>query len=674
MLRYVSILTVLVALIPVPGCQDPESNDADEDTALTTQPGTPAGLPTTLDELSPLFDESTDMAPPVLEDVGYALITRFGDRGRDRHAREDVFAAYDHYLSHYWEFRTVAVEIVDTVGRDPNGGEVTFNVTSQFKLQDLQAELRFFYRGLNTVAEYHNNGVMTPIDDLHYTRSVDVHGATGQPLQVGDHMEFELSQFLDGSVEGFGGRAAYYGTTYLYVIGEGLMPWQADTVVGSDVCPCDGEISYPVPEEAWSGGRTTLPYQYSNEPRDHFMQMATNLAGDNAQPFVLGRRIVHTDFLDGTHSENNYVNGDIIDNPPFSEQVGKLGPHYTNRSCDACHVQNTRALPPAEGQLLEQYVIRVGDETGAPLPEIGSLLQSGSALGTSEGSVTLDSWTEDGGLRSPNYTFSGVTPAQASIRIAPQLVGMALLEAITEADVQALSDPTDANGDGISGRVHAVTDPETGQLRLGRFGYKATQASIRHQVASALNGDMGVMSAVYPDPDCGANQSGCEPSGVELEDADLQHVTAYVSLLGIRPQRDPDSPVNQAGEATFSEIGCAQCHTPTFQTSPYTAHAEVRDQTIHPYTDLLLHDMGPGLADSLSEGDASGAEWRTAPLWSIGLTAQVNQGEAYLHDGRARTLDEAIRWHGGEGQASNDAYQALTATEQDELLSFIGSL
>ena len=668
--------SIAVCALLTTGCAGDTGSTSSNDTATGTAGGTPSGTATNTDStaLVPLFDETTDMAQPVLEDVGYALITRFGDRGRDRHAREDVFAAYDHYLSHYWEFRTVAVEIVDTVGRDPNGGEITFNVTSQFKLQTLQAELRFFYRGLNTVAEYHNNGIMTAIDDLHYTRSVSVHGATGQPLQVGDHMEFELSQFLDGSVEGFGGRANYYGTTYLYVVGEGLVPWQANTVVGSDVCPCDGEISYPVAEEAWTGGRGTLPFQYSNEPRDHFMQMATNLSGDNAQPFVLGRRLVHTDFLDGTHSENNYENGDIINNPAFTEQSGKLGPHYANRSCDACHLQNTRALPPAEGQPLDQYVIRVGDAAGQPLANAGQLLQTGTAVGAAEGTAVLSSWTEEGGLRSPNYTFTGITPDQTSIRIAPQLVGMSLLEAIPEASVQALADPNDADGDGISGRVHAVVDPETGDLRLGRFGYKASQASVRHQVASALNGDMGVMNSVYPDPDCGSGQGDCGPAGSEFDDTDLEHLTTYVSLLGVRPRRDLDSPTNRAGEATFLAIGCADCHTPTFQTSPYTTHAEVRDQTVHPYTDLLLHDMGPGLADTLGEGDAAGSEWRTAPLMSIGLTDQVNQGEAYLHDGRARTLDEAIRWHGGEGQAANDAYQALTADEQAEVIAFVRSL
>ena len=469
------------------------------------------------------------------------------------------------------------------------------------------------------------------------------------------------------------GRAAYYGTTYLYVVGQGLVPWQADTVLGSDVCPCDGEFSYPIEERAWLGGRTTLPYQYSNEPRDHFMQMATNLSGDAAQPFVLGRRIVHTDFGDGTHSENNYENGDIIDNPVFSEQVGKLGPRYVNRSCDACHVQNTRALAPEVGGSLDQYVVKVGDGAGGPSPTLGRVLQSGEALGPSEGTVTLSGWVENNGLRSPTWAFSGGAPQAYSVRVAPQLVGMGLLEAIDEADVAALADPDDLDGDGISGRMHIVTDPQTGQPRLGRYGYKATEARVLHQVASALNTDMGVMTSVMPNPDCGSQQANCG-GGSELDDVSLGHLEAYIALLGMRPQRDLDDPAVVAGETHFTEAGCGDCHWPSFQTSAYATRAEVRDQAIRPYTDLLLHDMGPELADDLGEGGASGAEWRTAPLWSVGLTAEVNDGEGYLHDGRARTLHEAIAWHGGEGDAARQAYLAASAGDQAALLAFLESL
>lgn len=648
-------------------------------------PGDGDGIPIDETGIIPLFSEGSEMERPVLEDSGDALITRFGDRGRDRHAREDQYAAYDHYLSHYWEFRTISVEITDTIGRDPDGGEIHFRAWSEFLLEDQQAELRFFYRGINTVAEYHNNGVMDLVDEekLEYVRSVSHNPVENRPIEVGDPMEFELSQFLDKAVEELGGRANYYGTTYLYVAGKGLVPWQtngpgpADGECGGGAGNCAEEFSLPIPEEGWLGGRTTLPYQYSNEPRDHFMQMATNLAGDNAQPFVLGRRIVHTDFLDGVHSENNYEGGDIIDNPPFTEQIGKLGPHYINESCDACHVQNTRSVPP-EGGVLEQFVFKVADENGDPLPNLGGVFQPGNDLGASEGSVSI-SWNESGNLRTPVYSWSGVEPPRFSARMAPQLIGMGLLEAIPETAILALADPDDANEDGISGRPRIVIDPVGGQKRLGRFGWKAGQAKVIHQIAGALNTDMGVMTSIYPDPDCGSGQADCGASGAELDDDDLANLNKYISLLAIRARRDLDNPSTLAGEDLFEQIGCADCHTPTFQTSGYTELAEVRDQTIHPYTDLLLHDMGEGLAASLGEGNleegnASGAEWRTPPLWNIGLTADVNEGEAYLHDGRARTLEEAILWHGGEGQAANDAYQALSSEDQAAIIAFLKSL
>jgi CxxC motif-containing protein (DUF1111 family) len=258
--------------------------------------------------------------------------------------------------------------------------------------------------------------------------------------------------------------------------------------------------------------------------------------------------------------------------------------------------------------------------------------------------------------------------------MAPPLVGMGLLEAIVEDDILALADPDDLDGDGISGRFRTVTDPVTGEGRLGRFGWKSGQATVKYQVAGALNTDMGVMTSVYPSPDCGSAQSDCGSASPEFDDEDLDNVALYVSLLGIRARRDLDDPVALQGEGLFETIGCADCHIPTMQTSPYAFHAEVRDQTIHPYTDMLLHDMGPGLADNLGEGEATGAEWRTTPLWSVGLTADVNAGEAYLHDGRARSLEEAIRWHGGEGEASKNAYEALTENEKDAVIAFLKSL
>ena len=270
-----------------------------------------------------------------------------------------------------------------------------------------------------------------------------------------------------------------------------------------------------------------------------------------------------------------------------------------------------------------------------------------------------------------------------------------MLEAIPEQTVLALEDIDDANNDGISGRANRIADPENSNItRLGRFGWKAGSSSIAHQAAAALNTDIGVRTQLLPNLDCGSEQTDCRNNGSIMGSQQFENLVTYLTGLGVRPQRGWESGVEDQsivrGKEVFSDISCNACHIETMQTSEYHPFAEVRDQTIHPYTDLLLHDMGPGLADNLGEGDASGREWRTTPLWGLGLSACVtggvinptgNQGDeicapehAYLHDGRARTIDEAIRWHGGEGQASNNAYQALSDAQKQDLLNFLEAL
>jgi cysteine-rich repeat protein len=610
---------------------------------------------------APLFDATTALEPELQVETPTALITRLADRARDRHAREDQFMQYDHYLSFYWEHRTAAIEIVDTVGK--GGNTITFNVTTEWQLSSTEAELRFFFLGITTEAQYMNNGIMTAVpaldvpgeDRRHYTRSLNFNQKENRPLQVGDRLEFELSHFLAGVPRG---RNNYYGTAILYIVGQGVVPFEAQG---------PRQDSFPMPEAGWLGGGTTLNYQYSNEPDDHFMQMPTNLSNINGQVFVLGRRVHHTDFGDGSHDEST-------GNPAFTELANLLGRNYVNRSCVACHRKNGRAVPPAPGAPVDQYVVKVGDAAGAADARIGSVLQPRATSGATEGAAWIASWTENNGLRSPNFGFSGNVPTNFSARIAPQLVGMGLLEAIDEADIQALADEADSDGDGISGRLRLVTDAVTGETRVGRFGWKASQPTVRQQVAAALNTDIGVMTSVFPAPDCGSSQADCGATGAELGDPHLDELTAYLALLGVSARRNLADPVALQGEALFATAGCTGCHVDTFQTSPFHPHAELRGQTIHPYTDLLLHDMGPGLASTLSEGNASASEWRTAPLWNIGLTAGVSGGQGYLHDGRARTLHEAILWHGGEAEAAKQAYDGLTQGEKEALLAFLASL
>lgn len=668
-----------------------------------TTPGTgadtdiPDGIDTDTGEadtvaISPLFDASTALEPVDVFDRGDAIVTRFADRGRDRHAREDEFQSYDHYLPQYWEYRTARMLFVDTVAH--GGGTIEVSIVSEWRLSI--AEFRAWYLGLGTVASYSGNyapgfeevGPGTFDDDhsqisedgtqYRYSFTISSGYEFGVPvsLEVGQTMEFETSLFLDGAP---GARQNYYGTTHLYVVGVGgLVPWKA---VGDFADPSsEREDSQPIAAEGWLGGGTTLSYAYSDEPQNHFMQMATNLSPRNGQPFVRGRRVHHTDMLDGSHDES-------AENETFSELVGLAGPLYVHRSCDGCHTRNGRAAVEEPGALLDRWVFKVGDADGAPDPLVGRVLQPGATSGDGEGDVVIERWEEADDLRTPVFAFSNGEPARYSPRIAPQLVGMGLIEAIPEDDVLAWADPRDEDGDGISGRAQVVPDPETGAPRLGRFGWKAGASSVLHQTAGALNTDMGVMTSLFPEPDCGDEQANCGDAGAELSDAHLDDLVRYVSLLGVRARRDLDDADALAGELLFDETGCAGCHRPSFETTPYHPLAELRGQVIWPYTDLLLHDMGEDLADNLGEAEASGAEWRTPPLWGIGLGACVTGGvegpnqqevctphESYLHDGRARTLEEAIRWHGGEGAASRDAFAALSADEQAQLIQFLQTL
>ena len=673
-------------------CTSPDSRKIDSGTNVDSAGDTSSNdsaVVNELEEIVPLFDSSTELEPSNHFDNGTAIVTRFADRGRDRHAREDQFQSYDHYLSHYWLHRTARFRFEDTVAK--GGSTIDISMVTEWRLSI--AEFRAWYSGLGTVASYHGNyansftetgpgtfdidhqQVSDDGDQYRYTITLDhaftVNGGY-ESLAVGQTMEFEASQFLLNVPEG---RANYYGTTFLYEVGNGgLVPWDTDVN--------NRENSIPIDQSGWLGGRTTIPYDHSGEPDNAFMQMATNIAGENGQSFVEGRRIHHTDMLDGSHDESP-------DNGIYADLIGLVGPLYSVTSCDGCHKRNGRGALSETGEVLNTWVVKVGDNEGNSLPNIGTIMQPFSSIDNGEGSLTILEWLEtDDGLRYPEFTFSDEVPPQFSARIAPQIVGIGLLEAIDENDILLWEDPDDLNEDGISGRASRIVDPETSDIRLGRLGWKASTVSVRHQTASALNGDMGVMTSVLPEPDCGAEQENCgNDVGPELSEQHLDTLVRYVSLLGVRARRDLNDATTLQGEELFSDIGCADCHRPTFTTSMYHPLAELRSQTIHPYTDMLLHDMGEGLADSLGEGIATGAEWRTPPLWSIGLGPCVTGGvegpnqnqtcvpdEHYLHDGRARTLDEAIRWHGGEGNAAKEAYLLLSDDEQNAVVRFLQSL
>ena len=379
-----------------------------------------------------------------------------------------------------------------------------------------------------------------------------------------------------------------------------------------------------------------------------------------------------------------------------------LGPTFNAIACASCHINNGRGRPPENtAEPFESILVRLSqpgtDTHGGPKPlqNYGGQLQHRAMDGVPpEGTATI-TYTDSTGefadgtpysLRKPTVVFSelafGALPEEAmhSLRIANPVIGLGLLEAVPEAQLAALADPDDGNNDGISGRMNKVWSPTQQQTTVGRFGWKANVATVEEQNAGAALGDMGITSNINPTDNCPATQKECTQAAaidnaeVEFQEDFLIELTRYVRLIGVPAQRDADAPEVVKGAALFRGVGCVQCHLATLITGDDAPFAELQNQTIHPYTDLLVHDMGPGLADNRPDFAASGSEWRTPALWGIGLTKEVTGYEYYLHDGRARNLQEAILWHGGEAQAARDGFTALPADSRAAVLRFLQSL
>ena len=282
-------------------------------------------------------------------------------------------------------------------------------------------------------------------------------------------------------------------------------------------------------------------------------------------------------------------------------------------------------------------------------------------------------------LRVPRYSFQGlIGPLPGNLltspRVAPVNFGLGLLEAIPEASIRGRADPNDANHDGISGRVNTVFNVFTQRNALGRFGWKANVSNLLQQTAGAYNGDMGVTSSVFPAENCEGEFTGCARHGAEIDDETIGNVAFYTQTLGVPARRNPNDQTNKIGEAVFFAAGCDACHTPTQTTGVLPGVPAVSNQRIHPYTDLLVHDMGPNLADNRPDFDANGREFRTPPLWGIGLVGTVNGHTTFMHDGRARSIFEAVLWHGGEAANAREKFKSFPEFYRRALISFLNSL
>ncbi|MBE7176229.1 MAG: c-type cytochrome [Mucilaginibacter polytrichastri] len=375
-----------------------------------------------------------------------------------------------------------------------------------------------------------------------------------------------------------------------------------------------------------------------------------------------------------------------------------LGPIFNNVSCISCHISDGRGKVPGTGETAANVLFRVSlpgaGEHGnpVPVPGFGDQLQTRSILNVKKEADVNVRYTEtaytfaDGSaysLRTPVYTVSNSyipfpSGTLLSARVAAPVFGLGLLEQISEQDIIAAADPNDRDGDGISGRPNYVWDVLKMAKVLGRFGWKANQPNLLQQVAAAYNGDIGITTSIFPrESSEGQTQFDSRPQSsdsFELKDSLLYSVEFYVRTLAVPARRNATDKQVLDGKALFIAAGCEKCHRQDQRTAVDVALRQRSNQLIHPYTDLLLHDMGEGLADNRPDFEASGREWRTAPLWGIGLTRKVNGHTNFLHDGRARNITEAIMWHGGEAESAKKYVEKLSESDRGKLLAFIDSL
>lgn len=372
-----------------------------------------------------------------------------------------------------------------------------------------------------------------------------------------------------------------------------------------------------------------------------------------------------------------------------------LGPRFDNVSCVGCHTNDGRGRPPQPGDQFNSMIFRVSiagsSAEGGPLaaPGYGTQLELRATPDlTGPMAVMSITYTDSAGafpdgetytLHVPHYTISApyrTLPSNMllSPRVAPPNFGLGLLEAVPADSIVALSTNASNIAAGVAGHPNYVWDAVGQKSAIGRFGFKANIASILEQCAAAANGDIGITTSVFPDEPCTDAVAGCGSHPVELSDTLLHQLQRYVQTLGVPARRSVSNTTVMRGEHLFQTVGCASCHQPTLHTGTVPGDPELSQQTIHPYTDLLLHDMGPGLADNRPDYLATGQEWRTTPLWGIGLTAVVNGHSTFLHDGRAQSLIEAIMWHGGQASAARDRFKALVKADRDAVVSFLNSL
>jgi CxxC motif-containing protein (DUF1111 family) len=434
------------------------------------------------------------------------------------------------------------------------------------------------------------------------------------------------------------------------------------------------------PGEELSGGDTTV---FDTSPKA-FGFPAANLREEHRSSFFVG---------------HSFFNENWVVAPASTKGRDGLGPLFNARSCSACHLKDGRSRPPDAGQAMVAMLMRISVPGHGPHneplsePAYGGQIQGQAIPGVPPEADAFVEYKEMPGrftdgesfsLRQPSYSFKnlGYGPLASNVmvspRVAPAMIGMGLLEAVPLETLKGFIDEQKHAANGIAGRINFVWDASAGKMAAGRYGWKAEQPSVRQQTAGAFAGDIGITSTLFPQDDHTPAEKICEtqPNGgkPEVSDKILNDVVLYTCTLAVPGRRDWTNATVLRGKTFFTQIGCAVCHVPKMQTGDSPDLPELSRQTIRPYTDLLLHDMGEALADHRPVFDAGSRDWRTPPLWGIGLVGKVNGHTCLLHDGRARNLTEAILWHGGEAERAKERFQTMSKTERDALLAFLNSL
>ena len=634
----------------------------------------------------------------------YPLTVKLAGRFRDRHPNEE---RYDHYVDTYFAGPTFDLTLVD------HGDSVDVTISPQASMQVEAVDFKnyeCFGSGMSGALPSPTPLCSTPpalaaVGVRTTDQGNSVFTTRVEQLAYGQLLDFELT---------FVRSRTYYTEWFQYFVGSGRLqpkvqhPWahaagdQSVTDVTVDEFGYSQHVPNITPAELanFISGKVLFEADFDthvgyNPPTTY--DCPRGLTPGTMVPTIVTAPPPSPLFTDG----NSYTNLGLA-------SINRPG--YTASACFSCHHLDGKGRPADDqgmgNTLLKLFSADKGDSAAAADPTYGTILdQQAPKGGTPEVAAqitwqTVNGTFEDGTpyeLRKPVLALNGLrdgaldAKTHVSARIPRPVFGLGLLEAVPAESILGLADPDDANGDGISGRPNFVTDAATGRQMLGRFGWKAGTPSLREQAALAFDNDIGITSPLYPKHRCGDNQAACLSSvsdaTPQLTDTDLDHIQAYLRGLSVPPRRNYEDPQAITGKALFSGIGCVKCHVENLVTSSTAEIPELRGIDIQPFTDLLLHDMGPDLADDapLEEGNAAGSEWRTCPLWGNGTGTAVMYpaidafdpnghpppGGVYLHDGRARSIAEAILWHGGEAQTARDSFLKMSADQRAALLAFV---